>query len=75
MIGGQCAAGDQGQEFLIRLLDDDDLSIAGMFADDPTVGGAVSSCQVRVQNGFGVYRDIGGDGAYLGCDWQARILP
>lgn len=67
---------EASQDVLFRMLDDNDvLSVEAALMDDQTTGGLTNSVLVQGTTGFGIYQDIGGDGAYLGCEWQTKILP
>jgi hypothetical protein len=63
------------QDVLLSFLDDeDDLCVAAAVAADPTLSDKVTQASAVTATGFGVYRDVGGEGAYLGCEWLATIF-
>jgi len=63
-----------GQDFLLRLMDDeDDISIAAALMDDQTLNGLASSVNVEGNSGYLRYIE-GSDESFLGCEWRVRVL-
>ena len=65
-----------GQEFLLRLMDDEDaIGVASTLQEDQTLNGLASSVYVEGHTGYVQYLDPGQVGAaLLGCEWRVRVL-
>lgn len=65
-----------GQELLLQLMDPaSGESVAAAIGSDPTLGGTVDYAAVSGDSpsGFGEYRDAGGEGSLLGCQWTVNV--
>lgn len=65
-----------GQELLLELMDPGSgQSVAAAIGSDPTLGGTVDYAAVSGDSpsGFGEYRDAGGEGSLLGCQWTVNV--
>lgn len=66
---------DAGQDVLLAFMDDDDdLCVARALLDEPTLNGYAMDLDVDGPSGYRVYVDPSGDGAYLGVEWQVKVL-
>lgn len=67
---------DSSYDILLALMDDDnDLSLAGAVADDPTLNGYASSIDLREFTGLQAYERINGEGADLGFQFTVLVIP
>lgn len=67
---------DAGQDLLIAFMDDeDDLCLGLAVVDDPTLGGHASSVDIRDVSGYRLYEHPSGEGAYLGFQFTAIVIP
>jgi hypothetical protein len=67
---------DSSYDVLIALMDDgNDLSLAGAVMDDETLNGTASSVDLRDFTGLRAYERLGGDGADLGFQFTALVVP
>ncbi len=67
-----------GQNLLLEMMDpDSDQSVNAAIAADRTLGGYADNATVAADNpsGFGEYRDAGGEGSLLGCQWTVNVQP
>lgn len=65
-----------GQDLLLAFMDDtDDLCIGLALVDDPTLNGYASSVDIRDHTGYRLFEHPSGDGAYLGFQFTAIVLP
>ena len=70
------ADNEAGQDLLLRFMDDtDDMCIGLALADEPTLGGYASSLDIRDVTGYLPYDSIGNEGALLGFQFTAVVLP
>lgn len=70
------ADNEAGQDLLLRFMDDtDDLCVALALLDDPTLNGYAASLDVRDPTGYQLFESGGGDGALLGFQFTAMVLP
>jgi hypothetical protein len=67
---------DSAYDVLLSLWDDDDpLCLALALLDAPTLNGYASSMDVRDPTGLRAYETPSGEGAYLGFQFTALVLP
>ena len=67
---------DSAYDALLSLMDDDDaLCLALALLDGPTLNGYASSVDVRDPTGLRAFETPNGDGAYLGFQFTAIVLP
>lgn len=67
---------DAAYDVLLSLMDDDDdLCLAQTLLADPTLGGYASDLDVRDHTGLRAYETPNGDGAHLGFQFTANVLP
>ncbi len=65
-----------GPELLLQMMDPaSDQSVAAAISADRTLGGNVDFAVVAEgsPSAFGEYRDSGGDGSLLGCQWTVNV--
>jgi hypothetical protein len=67
---------DSAYDVLLSLMDDDDsLCLAQALLDEPTLNGYASDVDVRDHTGLRAYETPSGEGAYLGFQFTALVLP
>lgn len=67
---------DSAYDVLLSLMDDEDsLCLAQALLDDPTLNGHASDVDVRDHTGLRAYETPSGEGAYLGFQFTAIVLP
>lgn len=65
-----------GQVLLLAFMDDTDpLCIGLALVDDPTLNGYASSVDIRDVSGYRLYEHPSGEGAYLGFQFTAIVIP
>lgn len=65
-----------GQDLLLAFMDDTNpLCIGLALVDDPTLNGYASSVDIRDVSGYRLFEHPSGDGAYLGFQFTAIVLP
>lgn len=64
------------QDLLLAFMDDtDDLCLALALLDDPTLNALASDVDVRNPTGYIVYPEPTGEGAWLGFQFTALVIP
>lgn len=67
---------DGAYDVLLSLMDDEDsLCLAQALLDDPTLNGHASDLDVRDPTGLRAYETPSGEGAHLGFQFTAIVLP
>lgn len=67
---------DAAYDVLLSLMDDEDsLCLAQALLDDPTLNGHASDLDVRDPTGLRAYETPSGEGAHLGFQFTAIVLP
>ncbi len=67
---------DGAQELLLSLMDPTAAtSVQQAVLSDDTLGGVVEACTVSAgPSNYGIFPDPSGQGAFLGCTWQVRVI-
>lgn len=67
---------DAAYDVLLSLMDDDDdLCLAQALLDEPTLNGYASDVDILNPTGLRAYETLSGEGAYLGFQFTALVLP
>jgi len=65
-----------GQDLLLAFMDDEnELCLALALLDEPTLNGYASSLDVRSLSGYRLFEHPSGEGAFLGFQFTALVLP
>ena len=67
---------EAGQKLLLQMMDSESAtSVVRAIKANKTLDGSISSMAIDSATGFGLYRDVNGDQAYMGATWVVRIMP
>jgi len=65
-----------GQDLLLAFMDDEnELCLAVALLDEPTLNGYATSLDVRSLSGYRLFEHPSGEGAFLGFQFTALVLP